>query len=82
MSKHKQRVQRLRKLKGKYISIPVHSKRHANQIKLAIRDAGISFDIKLWTIYHKHKKFWIVYRFGIAGLYDHRGAGGPLSVNL
>ena len=81
MNKHRQRVQRLRKLKGKYICIPVRSKRHANQIKLAIRDAGISFD-EFWTNYKRFMRFWIVYTFGNAGLYDHRGASNPLLVNL
>ena len=82
MNKHQQRVQRLRKLKGTYVCIPVRSKRHANQIRLAIRDAGISFDDGFWTAYKRFKKFWIVYTFGNAGLYDHGGAGDPLSVNL
>lgn len=82
MNKHKQRVQRLRKLKGKYISIPVRSKRHANQIRLAIQDAGISFDDGFWTNYQRFKKFWIVYKSGNAGLYDHGGASNPLLVKL
>lgn len=82
MNKHRQRVQRLRKLKGKYICIPVRSKRHANQIRLAIKDAGISFDDEFWTTYKKYKKFWIVYTHGLAGLYNQGGVGGPLLVNL
>ena len=82
MNKHQQRVQRLRKLKGTYICIPVRSKRHANQIGLAIRDAGISFDDGFWTTYKKFKKFWIIYRHGSAGLYDHSGANNPLLINL
>lgn len=82
MNKHQQRLQRLRKLKGKYIYIPVRSKRHANQIKLAIKDAGISLDNEYWTTYHRFKKFWVIYRFGKAGLYDHGGAFDPLLVNL
>lgn len=82
MNKHKQRVQRLSKLKGKYISIPVRSKRHANQIRLAIKGAGISLDGGYWNTYDKFNKFWIVYTYGNAGLYDHGGCGGPLLVNL
>lgn len=82
MNKHQQRVQRLRKLKGKYICIPVRSKRHANQIKLAIKGAGISLDNEYWTSYHKFKKFWIIYTYGKAGLYDFGGASSPLLVNL
>ena len=82
MNKHQQRVQRLRKLKGTYICIPVRSKRHANQIRLAIRDADISFDDVFWTNYKRFKKFWIVYTFGNAGLYDHGGSRNPLLVNL
>ena len=82
MNKHQQRVQRLRKLKGKYICIPVRSKRHANQIRLAIKDAGISLDGGYWDTYDKFRKFWIVYTYGNAGLYDHSGANNPLSVKL
>lgn len=82
MNKHQQRVQRLRKLKGKYIRIPVRSKRHANQIKLAIRDAGISLDNEFWTTHNRRKKFWLVYTYGSAGLYDHRGVGSPVLVKI
>lgn len=82
MNKHQQRVQRLRKLKGKYICIPVRSKRHANQIKLAIKDAGISLDVGYWITYQRFKRFWIIYTHGKAGLYDFGGASSPLLVNL
>lgn len=82
MNKHQQRVQRLRKLKGKYINIPVRSKRHANQIKLAIKDAGISLDKECWTTYHRFSKFWIVYTHGKAGLHSFSGVDNPLLVNL
>lgn len=82
MNKHQQRVQRLRKLKGKYICIPVRSKRHANQIRLAIKDASISLDDGYWTTYHKFKRFWIVYKDGNAGLYAQGGVNNPLLVNL
>ena len=82
MNKHQKRVQRLLKLKGKYINIPVRSKRHANQIRLAIKGAGISLDGGYWDTYDKFKKFWIIYTYGSAGLYGFSGLDNPLLVNL
>ena len=78
---HQRRVKALRKLKGKYFSIRIRGRRHAEQVRYALKDAGFSFDEdSSYTTYCKYFTHWIVYHQnnGYAGLYTFEGAGDVL----
>lgn len=71
---HKQRVERLRKLKGTYFSVYFGSTRRLNQLKYALKDAGFTVTNNNWN----KQNHFICYPDGDALTHTH--AGSPIGM--
>lgn len=71
MKLHKQRVKRLRKLKGTYFSAYFRSTRRRNQLKYALKEAGFVVVDKGWY----NQNHFICYQDGDAETHTHAGWG-------
>lgn len=82
-SLHQRRVKALRKLRGQYFSIKIRGRRHAEQLRFALREVGYTFDTGVcWAKYNPNKEYWIMYKdMYDTGLYTHTGTGNPKVIN-
>lgn len=68
---HKQRVKRLRKLKGNYFSVYFGSTRRLNQLTFALKEAGFKVINNNWDA----QNHLICYKDGDASTHTHAGTG-------